>query len=128
MSNNTQRYEVVADYPSSTYKIGDILHSDTENMSAFFGKYSHLFRALSWWEHVPIDELPKYVKWVDGSGAEYFKVDKWLLEKPTEDEMEGTLFVGDNPYSGGLVYDYIGEIHPATEAEYNDYLTKLNGK
>jgi hypothetical protein len=128
MNTNTQRYEVVAEYPSSTYKIGDILHSDTENMSAFFGKYPNLFRALSWWEHVLMDELPKYVKWVDGSCTEYFKVDKWVLEKPTLDDIEGILFVGDNPYSGGLVYDYIGEIYPSTYAEYNDYLTKLNSK
>jgi hypothetical protein len=143
MSNNTQRYEVVAPMPHFTHLFkGDILvpkqhalagdcwgHEDETNplrWVTFCPKFPHLFRLLKWWEHVPIDELPKYVKWVDGSCAEYFKVDKWLLEKPTEDDIEGILFVGDNPYSGGLIYDYIGELHPSTESEYNDYITKLN--
>jgi hypothetical protein len=120
MSNNTQRYEVVADYPSSTYKIGDILHSDTENMSAFFGKYPHLFRALSWWEHVPIDELPKYVKWANGERIHVAKIDHYELNNHS-----GNLYAHTVSNESLLLGE---QDHPATEAEYNDYITKLNSK
>jgi hypothetical protein len=120
MNTNTQRYEVVADYPSSTYKIGDILHSDTENMSAFFGKYPHLFRLLKWWEHVPIDEFPKYVKIRESEIV--LKVTDWHT---------GTIFNG----VWGKVVDsnlyntvYTWWANPATEAEYQEYITKLNSK
>jgi len=126
MSNNTQRYEVVAEYPKCTVGKGQILNAETPEEKAWCDKYPHLFRLLKWWEHVPIDELPKYVKWVDVNYAECLKVDKWVLEKPDEDDIEGILFIGDNHYSSGFIYDYVGEIYPATEAEYNDYLTKLN--
>jgi hypothetical protein len=92
----------------------------------FCPDYPHLFRHLKWWEGLAVDELPKYVKWVDGNDVELFMVDKWVLAEPLEWYADGTLFTyGDG---GWLAYNYDGEIYPATEAEYNDYLTKLNGK
>jgi hypothetical protein len=143
MSNNTQRYEVVAPMPHFTHLFaGDILvpkqHAlcdlcwgaeDEDNPHrwvTFCPDYPHLFRPLKWWEGLDIDELPKYVKWVDGNDVEYFEVDKWVLAEPLEWYADGTLFTyGDGDW---LAYNYDGEIYPATEAEYQDYLTNLNGK
>jgi hypothetical protein len=145
MSNNTQRYEVVAPMPHFTHLMAmDILipmvHPINENVPYwgreedkdnpfnwvdFCPNFPHLFRLLKWWEGLAIDELPKYVKWVDGNDVEYFKVDKWVLAEPLEWYADGTLFTyGDG---GWLAYNYDGEIYPSTEAEYQDYITKLNG-
>jgi len=123
MNTNTQRYEVVADYPSSTYKIGDILHSDTENMSAFFGKYPHLFRLLKWWECLAIDELPKYVKCKYSGWDGVYKVDEWVASVSHKGQYYTVLVDGSN---GCQAWGHI--CVPATEAEYQDYLTKLKGK
>ena len=146
MSNNTQRYEVVAPMPHFTHLMaGDILvpkyHTlyggycwgmeDEDNVSkwvTFCPQFPHLFRLLKWWEGLAVDELPKYVKWVDGNDVEYFKVDEWIRFQTDDFSAEGgTLFMHDD-YCTQFVYNYDGEIYPATEAEYNDYITKLNSK
>ena len=105
------------------------------NWVDFCPKFPHLFRLLKWWEHVPVDELPKYVKWeLDDSITEYFKVSEWLFIKNDEDDEDGRLFVTEeidnhgDAFTWDFNYDYDGEIYPSTESEYNDYLTKLNGK
>jgi hypothetical protein len=128
MSNNTQRYEVVADYPKCTVCKGQILHAETPEEKAWCDKYPHLFRPLKWWEGLAVDELPKYVKWVEGNDVEYFKVDEWLRFQTNDAFAEGgTLFMHDD-YCTQFVYNYDGEIYPATEAEYKEYITKLNKK
>jgi hypothetical protein len=143
MSNN--RYEVVAPMPHFTHLFkGDILYPKQHALAGdcwghdeetnphrwvtFCPDYPHLFRLLKWWEGLAIDELPKYVKWVDGNDVEYFKVDEWLRFQ-TNDAFDegGTLFMHDD-YCTQFAYNYDGEIYPATEVEYNDYITKLNGK
>ena len=137
MSNNTQRYEVVAPMPHFTHLFkGDILvpkqhalcdlcwgaddEEDVHKWITFCPDYPHLFRLLSWWEHVPLDELPKYVKIRESEIV--LKVTDWHT---------GSIFnvvwgkvVDSNLYN--TVYTWWA--NPATEAEYNDYLTKLNGK
>ena len=142
---NTDRYEVTARMPLFTHLLPmDILYpkvhpaatnspmwghyeeTDPLKWVDFCPDYPHLFRLLKWWEHVPVDELPKYVKWVDGNDVEYFEVDKWVLAEPLDWYADGTLFTyGED---GWLAYNYDGEIFPATESEYTDYLTKLNAK
>lgn len=132
---NTNRYEAIADYPSSHIPVGDIVHAFTDALDAFYSKYPHLFRLLKWWEHVPVDELPKYVKVVDGDGeVEYINVKEWNLTKPNKHYCEGKLFTVDEIDAHGdlftwfFPYEYSEELTPATEAEYNEYLTKLNSK
>jgi hypothetical protein len=151
MSNNTQRYEVVAPMPHFTHLFkGDILvpkfHSlcdfcwgkedeeDVHKWVTFCPDYPHLFRLLKWWEGLAIDELPKYVKWQGVNDTEYFKVKEWLFIKNDNPFEDGSLFTaveidddGDE-FCYDFVYNYDGEIYPATEAEYQDYITKLNGK
>lgn len=48
------RYKVIADYPNSPYKVGDIIKPD-ECLDC----YSHLFKKLNWWEYRTVDQMPK---------------------------------------------------------------------
>jgi hypothetical protein len=119
-------------YPKYHTLYGDCWgREDEDNVHkwvTFCPDYPHLFRPLKWWEHVPVDELPKYVKWVDGNDVEYFKVSEWLLIKNDTPYEDGMLFTHIEPdgFEQGFAYNYDGEIYPSTEAEYNDYITKLN--
>ena len=117
MSNN--RYEVIADYPKCTVSVGQILHAETPDEKAWCDKYPHLFRLLKWWEHVPVDELPKYIKSettdvVAAVGYELCGYD--IYAKNTRSELWHKLA------------DYADGTIPATESEYNDYINKLNAK
>jgi hypothetical protein len=109
-------------------------HDEEDNPQrwvTFCPQFPHLFRPLKWWEGLAIDDLPMYVKWVDGNDTEYFKVLDWhLIVNESIHDDDGLLFTHIEPdgFEQGFVYNYDGEIYPATEAEYNDYLTKLNGK
>lgn len=65
---------------------------------------------------------------------ELFKVKKWLFIKNETPFDEGKLFTveeidedGDD-YCFDFAYNYDGEIYPATEVEYNEYLNKINSK
>lgn len=80
------RYMVIADYPHSPYKIGDLVEisdsstsfhctttkvydaftEDIVNSENYFSvlqieNYSHLFRKLSWWENRKVEEMPEYL-------------------------------------------------------------------
>jgi len=135
MSNNS-RYEVTAPMPHFTHLMaGDILvpkhhalcgdcwgKEDEEDVSkwvTFCPDYPHLFRLLSWWEHVPVDELPKYIKSETTdvvAAVEYELCGYDIYAKNTRSELWHKLA------------DYADGTIPATESEYTDYLTKLNAK
>lgn len=145
MSNNT-RYEVVNTMPHFTHLFkGDILypkqhalcsdcwgHDDEDNPQrwiTFCPQFPHLFRPLKWWEGLAIDELPKYVKWGDTI--------KRVKHIPKEGELvhlwdnKGEIeYIESAKYLDGTGYEYYpaNDCVLATEAEYNDYITKLNGK
>jgi len=63
------RYKVIALYPDSPNKIGDIIHVYgqgyiyPDKVEANFDRYPHLFKKLQWWEEREISELPEYLKW-----------------------------------------------------------------
>ena len=74
------RFEVIADYPSSIYEIGQILESTTENMVLFFQKYPHLFRRLNWWEHRTAEEMPKKVMSLADDKGDTYEIEGWDME------------------------------------------------
>jgi len=133
---NTNRYEVIAPMPHFTHLLkGDILvpkhHAlcgdcwgleDEDNVHrwvTFCPDYPHLFRLLKWWEHVPVDELPKYIK------SEMTKSVAKVEYKEIDGILHAKNVLSDNwhnvkGYSDGTII--------ATEAEYNEYITKLNSK
>jgi len=136
MTNNS-RYEVTAPMPHFTHLFkGDILypkhhalagdcwgHEDEDNVQrwvTFCPDYPHLFRLLKWWEHVPVDELPKFLK---------RKRDGIVVNVKYENGKNGIRV--RNTEWDKLVFDlkdYTNSCIPATEAEYTDYLNKLNAK
>lgn len=139
--SNTNRYEVINTMPHFTHLFkGDILvpkyhalcgdcwgREDEDNVQkwvTFCPDYPHLFRLLKWWEHVPVDELPKYVKWQGEEDRIWMAaIRKWSVENC------GTYFYGQMVGSDELVKLLVSENDiPATEAEYTDYITKLNSK
>jgi len=136
--SNTNRYEVIATMPHFTHLFkGDILvpkyhalcgdcwgREDEDNVQkwvTFCPDYPHLFRLLRWWEGLDIDELPKYVK------------GKLLYSKPVGVfkviwKMEGSnLLLREFDHN---IFSWLVDcnLQPATEAEYQEYLSKLNGK
>jgi len=125
----TPRYKVEADYPNSPFKVGDILmiekhelhefvrHGHLVTLHSTIQQYPHLFRRMNWWEQRQIDDMPEYVKCVDSDCTEYFKVTDWVFS-----EEENCLCKVDDDVYTGIGYDYEGNITPATETEYLDYL------
>jgi hypothetical protein len=87
---------------------------------SFCPKFPHLFRPLKWWEGLAIDEFPKYLK---------RKRDGIVIRVKYENGKNG-IKVRNSEYPK-FVYDlkdYLQSCEPATEAEYNEYLTNLNSK
>lgn len=123
------RYRVIADYPFSPYKVGQLVSQSgktsvypsflltvvfyenddgkkiaTPNWSLieYIEKYPHLFKKLEWWEERKESELSRYVRYiVDGNIYDLGGLPK-----------EGNLYlIGD--YSFG-----IRNCTPATKEEY----------
>jgi hypothetical protein len=102
-------------------------HDDEDNplrWVTFCPDFPNLFRPLKWWEGLAIDELPVYVKLIFGNRIGYcHKVVEWV----------GVNSNGVPLYSFYNKANYLStmclsELLPATEAEYQEYITKLNGK
>lgn len=89
-----QRYEVIAEYPGSEFKIGTILvpiknatspwyHSDENSMIAGLllsdlENYPHLFRKMNWWENRTAEEMPqKLMSLTDG---EVYEIEEWDMD------------------------------------------------
>lgn len=139
------RYEVISDFWDSPFKVGQIvnfnLYSDGIGYKTCidgltlrglddFEKYPHLFRKLSWWEHISLEQLPMYVKlekkpdngsyWEVGA---IMKVKQWgILSKDAEQGMK--------KYNYSKWYCIIeprhhynaAELSPSNKTEYHQYI------
>jgi hypothetical protein len=76
----TPRYEVIADYPSSIYKIGDEHNAITINMIAFFEKYPNIFKKMNWWEKRTAQQMPKRVMSILDDKGDTFDIEEWDME------------------------------------------------
>lgn len=106
------RYEVIADYPLSIWKVGEILYEKIHGDSGFWqaecyirqgdvamenillnpGDFPHLFRKLSWFDKRKVEDLTLYVKL---HGIPY-KVSYWedyLSIIPRTDPAQGELAI-----------------------------------
>lgn len=133
------RRKVIADYPGSPFKIGDILYwhntgqTGTGGNDGFYSlsshyeisvtlypagqieNYPHLFKPLQWWEEREASEWPEYVKEESG------KIHKVI-------RMDGNRMVLGNDEEWSVVSNVMCFFEPATLAEYTDYLTQINKK
>lgn len=108
------RYKVINTYPHSTYQIGETIDGTrAEFLKEHFDSFPHLFQKLEWWMDRTPEELPEYVKRINGF---VFKVEYWKGEN-----FKGVpLFsVSDSIDPFGLwdASDYL----PATAEEYETY-------
>jgi|HubBroStandDraft_2_1064218.scaffolds.fasta_scaffold393611_2 hypothetical protein len=101
------RYKVIADYPNSEWKIGEIIQMESFGylpmqlrddpieswLTDFidrgrkgnamypdwaFEPYPHLFKKLEWWEERELPQMPEYLK--HGENGNVRKVVKWLFQ------------------------------------------------
>lgn len=87
------RYKVIADYPQSSLKVGDIIsfelqHVEIAKYTALNGdpiklavmektvqKYPHLFQPLPWWSDRAVEDMPEYL--YCPSRKMFFRVERW---------------------------------------------------
>jgi hypothetical protein len=80
------RYKVIADFPASSYLIGEVktwepIHQDPAEWAAFYEQYPAIFRRMYWWEDRTIDTLPLFVRYIGyGSRKEAIaEVKEWVI-------------------------------------------------
>lgn len=117
----TPRYQVISPYPDMTRKVGDIAVVDItkaqewiDSHCAFFERYPLLFKKLDWWDEIPVEQYPTYVKvMVKSIGGERDRHGKiYQVESFRTD-----LTIPCAAIDGGYYYGF-DEIIPATEEEF----------
>ena len=131
------RFEVVADYPESFFKIGQVIQQEEVDEGQllydmdFFLRYSHLFRKMGWWEKRDIKDMPEYVKCIYGeTSLDYQQVYKSISWGLFKDEGRNFGNEGD-PFAnieilndtrthdkGEIVTIHAKWLSPATKDEY----------
>ena len=125
------RIRVIAPYPNSPYKIGDLMECSGDAFYLIkFGQckdfvsakslepfFSHLLKPLVWWEERELADFPEYVETQMHGEAVIVKVIKWLAPemKGMPPRFEHGSAKGKSPWS-----PY--SIMPSTEENYNAYL------
>lgn len=117
------RFEAIADYPHSPYKVGQIIDGEEgiligtyyydyeagtetfEEGGNLFSQYPHLFREIPWHSWLILEALPVYVR--NNNNGIVQKVELWAYDhgRASFKNAEGELW-------------YVDEVTPATEAEY----------
>jgi len=119
------RYKVIAPYPNSPFKAGQILIRDDSHENNYWtgeqcytdrypDQYPHLFKPLQWWEDRKPEEMPEYVRIEE----KVYKIREW-------ENYFGLLPHEDNPAKDSLfkVEHYFNKGVPATLEDYQQYLT-----
>jgi hypothetical protein len=139
-----QRFKVIADYPYSPHKIGDIIQSNhggdgihqttiqykdefgeeisQQNLckSKSFEKYPTLFRKLEWWEERDSHDLPEYIK------NTLFGTKLWIVYKVIEygSNTWKQFYALTSDSKTGQIFLKNAEAIPSTEEEYLRYKEK----
>lgn len=110
------RYKVIAEYPQSYLKVGDIFEAD--NVTKFMANYPHLFKPLAWWEERKVEDMPEYVKYRNKVWQVNWEI--WLAEFKPRYTKESNRTDSDL----ALSWHYnSADFLPATLTEYSDYIT-----
>lgn len=118
------RYEVIANYPNSPWRLNQVINGQTFNIAGeekiHCADYPSIFKKLQWWEHRGESEMPQYVKYA--ATGRVCKVDNFDLETTSSWFMylENEI----HPYCpGGTALDGTHWL-PATETEFLSYINK----
>lgn len=116
------RYKLISDFPGNWNKVGDVLEADTLYMDGetfTMGDYPAIFDRLEWWEERKKEELPQYVLLGDIVWNISEWSTNWVVPHADPDDSDGKYF-------SVLWHFRKKEAIPATEQEYNDYITSKN--
>lgn len=132
------RWKIIADFPSSPFKVGEYLIIDSilrseiyeydnfkfNGIFIFPHEFPHLFKKLRWWEERENHELPKYIKFES-------RPNQWIVRKlphPME-IVRGQKWpvIGQNHInfydeSGKIVIEEIRSLRKLSPATYEEYL------
>lgn len=119
------RYKVIAPYPNSKYRMGEIINYTDQSGSVtsdtfcqFYDKYPHLFKKLFWYEEGDEKDMPEFVKFL-GSDI-IWKIKKWdyrWFNTPIPEKKE------ENGESFSISHHFHKQkMLPATREEYEKYL------
>ncbi|MCP4664855.1 MAG: hypothetical protein GY849_00690 [Deltaproteobacteria bacterium] len=118
------RFEVIADFPFSTFEIGSILDAIQYNKNFLVIKdkkrfwvhgYPNIFRKLNWWEHRTIEEMPKFLKQTIKNKTVFYNIVKWDIKN----------FIGiakNKEYCNLIFWNGNEKYFPATKEEYDNYM------
>ena len=117
------RFKVIADYPDSKLKVGDIKeldssYGDEEGFwhgkeywdKTYLEKFPHIFRKLGWWEERISEDMPKYLKYPN-NGVVF---EPYMIQPDIGRYYETEKESWDNDSNG------LSMVVPATEEEFKN--------
>lgn len=114
------RYRVIATYPKSIFKVGEIISGENifcDPAGPKYADYSHLFEPVYWSKNRTAEEFPEYV--VVKGREQIYKVHKTSLHEGFVCEIVCT------DEKNTFVYCFLGHLErPATKEEYEAYKKK----
>lgn len=113
------RYQVIADYPYSPYKIGEVLvdqmfRTGVLRLGLLRDSFPNIFNRLEWWEQRLLGEMPKYLMYMGETTSEFerhktYEVVRWFRDEfPGSDRWTPCITFKDNACE-------IQDFHPAFE-------------
>ena len=119
------RFKVIANYPKSFYKIGEIIDTGYELIycdthGAKFTDYPHLFKKLNWWERREEGDMPKYLKHQMDITTENWNYD--IIESWDMKNLVGWLNEKERTCCSLLSWNPKYGYFPATKEEYENYI------
>lgn len=94
------RFEVIADYPKSMYKLGEIIdHGSDEiyiGLDTKYTDYPKIFRKLNWWEKRKKEEMPKRLISLSQKDEEGFSIEKQEVYEIIDWDMRAMNGIIDN--------------------------------
>lgn len=131
------RWKVIATFPENEdYPVGAILDRDwckyvngeDESQGTIWkiSDFPHLFKELKWYEEVDLEDMPKFIRAIEGPSVglqqnRVYKVKKWnwfLSEEMRDENMSRYFCMLEKPTSYHYKYNAV-HFEPASEEEYN---------
>ena len=112
------RWKVIADYPNSIFKVGQIMERSGYGEFDIINhcncsRYPHIFKPIEWWEDRAVEDMPEYVKIIEDIPFYNFK--NGQIRKL--DSIKNGIAV-----VSGCPLIKIGFIYPSSKQEYLTYI------